>query len=122
MHFLGDVISTSAHPLEPLTPSEISQAVAIVRQDSRYANSMRFVSVSLHEPPKAVVAAYQPGDTWDRAAFVILLDNADGLTHESVVSLTERAIASWVPRPGVQPNIMLDEFLECEAVVKAHPD
>ncbi len=63
--------------------------------------------------------SFQPGDEIEREAFVILLDNATAKTYEAVVSLGSGTLKSWEHIPGVQPSIMLDEFVECEAAVKA---
>ena len=49
------------HPLDPLSSDEISQAVKIFRADGRARPAMRFVSVSLHEPPKDELASIRPG-------------------------------------------------------------
>lgn len=110
------------HPLEPLTAAEINQAVSLLRQQKNVGDGFRFPSVTLHEPPKALVQAYQPGDRFEREVAVILLDNATGQTYEAIVSLTQGQVIFWRQVPGVQPNIMADELVECEAVVKAHPD
>lgn len=84
---------TAAHPLEPLTPEEIAAAIAIVRQKVT-ANTLRFETVTLNEPPKSVVLDFQVGDRIQREAFLILLDKATGETIEAIASLTEGAIAS----------------------------
>jgi primary-amine oxidase len=110
------------HPLEPLTLDEIAAAVAIVRSQEPINAQFRFPCVTLHEPEKSVVLAFQPGDSINRKAFLILLDNATGHTYEAIVSLTQGTVLSWEHIPDVQPNIMADEIAECEAVVKAHPD
>jgi primary-amine oxidase len=111
------------HPLEPLTSEEIRKAVEIVRlKKSVDAPQFRFPCVTLHEPKKADVLAYKPGDTVAREAFLILLDTATGYTYEAIVSLTQSAVISWQHIPHVQPNLMADEILACEATVKAHPD
>jgi primary-amine oxidase len=73
----------------------------------------------LHEPDKALVLNFQPGDTVDRQAFLILLDNATGTTYEAIVSLTEDKVVQWTAIPAAQPNIMADELVECEQAVKA---
>jgi primary-amine oxidase len=123
MTALNTASSTAAlHPLEPLSVAEIEQAVAIVRQERGVGDSYRFPCVTLREPPKAFVLTYQPGDTWEREAFLILLDNATGNTYEVIVSLTQNTVTLWQHIPGVQPNIMADELSDCEAVVKQHPD
>ncbi|MEM9008457.1 MAG: tyramine oxidase, partial [Cyanobacteria bacterium P01_F01_bin.86] len=110
---------TIEHPLEPLTPDEITAAVAIVRQEKSLEASFRFATVTLNEPVKETVLSFKPGDAIDREAFLILLDNATAKTYEAVVSLNSGQVKSWEHIPGVQPSIMLDEFVECEAAVKA---
>jgi primary-amine oxidase len=114
--------TASRHPLEPLTPEEIARAVAIVRAERNLGKQFRFPAVVLKEPPKSVVLSYQPDDSIEREAFLILLDNATGATYEAIASLTRNAVTSWQHIPGVQPNIMPDELSECEAAVKANPE
>ncbi|MEO0489152.1 MAG: primary-amine oxidase, partial [Cyanobacteria bacterium J06659_2] len=109
------------HPLEPLTPDEITTAVAIVRQQKSLGTSFRFATVTLNEPAKATVLSFKPGDSIEREVFMILLDNATANTYEAIVSLGSGMVTSWEHIPGVQPPIMLDEFVECEAAVKADP-
>jgi len=115
--------STSVqHPLEPLTAEEIATAVSIVRSQRQLGESVRFVTVVLKEPPKHVVLNFRHGDLIDREAFMILLDNTDGATYEGIVSLATKAVTFWKQLLDVQPSIMLDEFIECEAAVKASPE
>ncbi|MEL6553791.1 MAG: primary-amine oxidase [Cyanobacteria bacterium J06621_11] len=113
---------TVNHPLEPLTPDEIATAVAIVREQRSLSETVRFASVSLQEPNKEIVLSFEPGDRIERRAFIVLLDNATGRTYEAIVSLNDGRITSWEYIPNVQPPIMLDEFVECEAAVKASPE
>jgi primary-amine oxidase len=99
------------HPLEPLSPEEIASAVAIVRACGKLGPKARFVTVVLHEPSKQAVVAYREGDSIEREAFVIILDNADGATYEAVVSIT-MARSSWTHIPCQLHHV--DEFFECE--------
>ncbi len=111
------------HPLEPLTAEEITAAVHIVRTERNLSERVRFVTVTLHEPPREVVLNFKPGDPITREAFMVLLDkSAGGATYEAIVSITEGKVTSWRHIPGVQPSIMLGEFFACEQAVKAHPD
>lgn len=110
------------HPLEPLTPDEIRAAVAIIRTQRNVGDTFRFETVTLKEPPKSLVLNYKPGDAVEREAFLRLLDNATGAAYEAVVSLTQQLVTTWQNIRGVQPRIMLDEFVECEAAVKASPE
>ncbi len=110
------------HPLEPLTHEEISKAVEIVRLEKSVGAQFRFPCVTLHEPEKSAVLAFERGDFVGREAFMVLLDNATGYTYEAIVSLSEGVVSSWQHLPQVQPNLMADEIFECEVAVKAHPD
>ncbi|WP_008317043.1 primary-amine oxidase [Leptolyngbya sp. PCC 6406] len=115
-------LSAPLHPLEPLSIEEVQIAVALVREQKGVGDRWRFPTVTLKEPPKAAVLTYQPGEPWDRQAFLVLLDNETGHTYEAVVSLSQGQVVSWTHLPGIQPNIMADELVDCEAVVRAHPD
>lgn len=110
------------HPLEPLNAKEIAEAVGILRFEKNLSESVRFVQVTLQEPPKAVVLNYKKGEPIEREAFICVLDNEKRQTYEAVVSITKGKVISWEPIPGVHPMFMLDEFAECEEVVKNHPE
>jgi primary-amine oxidase len=115
-------LSSAPHPLEPLTPEEISAAVQCVRAERGLSEQVRFVSVTLHEPEDEQALTFKPGDPVTREAFLILLDRSDGATYEAIVDITAGKLTSWRHVPGVQPSIMLEEFLACEQVVKEHPE
>jgi primary-amine oxidase len=56
---LGLSLHSAAHPLDPLTPTEIAVAIASVRAEGdtpEVRDGMRFVEVVLNEPGKNVVA------------------------------------------------------------------
>ena len=106
------------HPLEPLTAEELGAAVALVREKRQLSDKVRFVSVTLHEPPKNVVLTFKEGDRMPREALIKLLDNTNGATYEAIVNLTADKVTSWKHIPGVQPPVMLDEFFECEHLLK----
>ncbi|WP_088034340.1 primary-amine oxidase [Evansella clarkii] len=110
------------HPLEPLTAEEIREAVAIVKEKQNLSLSARFVQVVLYEPLKETVLSFEKGDPIIREAFMIILDNETEKTYEAVVSLTAKDVLSWEHIPGVQPGVMLDEFEQCEQVVKNSPE
>ena len=125
------VQSPSAHPLDPLSSSEVESAVAILRAQRALGEKFRFESVVLNEPPKENILNSNGGDSNSndrngndsigRKAFIILLDNETGATYEAVVSLDEDAVKSWTHIPDVQPRLMMDEFFECEQAVKDSP-
>ena len=111
----------SLHPLDPLTASEVERAWEIVRAQQAPGPRTRVVFIMLHEPAKKVVLGHRAGDPVERSAFVVLVDSAAGRTYEAVVSLTEGRVLSWDHVPGAQPALVLDEFVECEAAVRADP-
>ena len=115
----ASTLAAASHPLDPLTAEEIAAASAILRAQRHLGPRVRFETVVLQEPDKAVALDFEPGIPIERNAFLVVLDNDDGATYEAVVSLDEKRVVSWQHVPGVQPRVMFDEFLECEAAVRA---
>ena len=111
--------TATSHPLDPLGADEIGRAWQIMCEQRNPGPRTRVVFIMLHEPVKKVVLAHRPGDPVERCAFIVLVDSGAGRTYEAVVSLTEGRVLSWVHVPGAQPAIVLDEFVECEAAVRA---
>ncbi|NMH97424.1 primary-amine oxidase [Pseudonocardia acidicola] len=111
----------ATHALDPLYATEITSVAAILRKDRELAESTRFVSVSLLEPPKAELLGSVAGAGLDRRAFVVLYDRATSRTIEAVVSLTRSTVESWRELRGVQPSIMLEEFFAAEDLTRADP-
>ena len=73
-----------SHPLDPLTPDEISQASAAVRAAHDLGPGMMFETVSLHEPDKSVVKDFRAGASFPREAFVCAFDRTDGKARQIV--------------------------------------
>lgn len=109
------------HPLEPLTATEVQRAVEILRDAGKVTASTRFVSVSLHEPPKKLVHGFPHVEPVARKAFAVLFDNAQNACYEAIVAISDGVIESWRHIPGVQPTMTVDEQVECEAAVLASP-
>ena len=57
-----------------------------------------------------------------RRAAVICLQRANNATYKGVVSLTDDRVESFEHIPGVQANFTVDEFLECDQMLRNHPD
>jgi primary-amine oxidase len=116
----GGTIVTSApeHPLDPLTAEEIRQAAAILRRDRGVGAGWRFASIDLREPAKDVLAA---GAVAGRETTVVCWDRSDGRAWRAVVSLTDDAVTAWEDLPGQQPNMTVDEWHECDVMLRAHP-
>lgn len=109
------------HPLDPLNAAEVAAAVRTLRAHGPAGDRFRFVSVNLHEPAKDELESISAGNTLDRRAFVIVLDLADRRVLEAVVSLRDETLLSCEQLRGVQPGIIIEEFILCENAVKADP-
>ncbi len=110
------------HPLEPLSGEEFRRTTAILRRDQGIGDSWRFASIELREPPKADVKAWRAGDSVPRTSLAVLWDREDNQTYEALVDLTADSVASWTHVPDVCPNFTVDEWHECDEVMRAHPD
>ena len=115
-------LAGSSHPLDPLTADEIARASSILKSERQLGERVRFETVVLYEPDKESVIGFRPGTPVPRSAFLVILDNDTASTYEAVVSLDEGRVVSWRHVPGVQPRVMFDEFVECEAMVRANPE
>lgn len=109
------------HPLDPLTAEELAAAMAALREAKQLGPRHRFVIVRLHEPPKETVRAFSAGDPIDREAFAVVFDADAGETYEAVVAPATGEILSWTHVPGIQPQVMLNEFGEAIDAVRADP-
>jgi primary-amine oxidase len=109
------------HPLDPLTADEIARAGSLARTHDGLGPRVRVISVALAEPLRAALSGPGADHPVERAAFVVLIDRDARKVYEAVVSLTQGRVVSWTHMPGVQPAIVLDEFFECEAAVRADP-
>jgi primary-amine oxidase len=110
------------HPLEPLSGEEFRRTAEILRRDQGVDGSWRFASIELQEPAKADVKAWSSGDPIPRTSLAVLWNRADNQTYEALVDLTGGSVASWTHVPDVCPNFTVDEWHECDEVMRAHPD
>jgi primary-amine oxidase len=101
------------HPLDPLTAQEIRAAAAVVRRERGVDARWRFASIELREPPKG------SPPTQPREARVVCWNRDDGAVYKARVALTEDRLVAWEREPDGQPNITGDEFLECNAMLRA---
>ena len=126
---MAQVITRTRHPLQPLSVEELARAVANLRAgvpggewDER---RFRFVEVALREPAKAeFLGATAAGneDELPRQARAILIDRAERVSVEAIVSLDDERVLSWEPVAAGQAPFTLEEILECERVVRRDPD
>jgi len=108
-----------AHPLDPLTADEISLVAAALRQQQGVRDGWRFASIELAEPEKRELAAGPGGIA--RIAHAVCWNTADGQAYRSTVTLPAGLVTHWQHLPGVQPNMTVDEWHECDEMLRRHP-
>jgi primary-amine oxidase len=94
-------------PLDPLTPDELTAAVALARTDPRFGREPRFAWVALAEPDKATL---QAGGTVPRRAEVVVVDRATGLTHDGVVDLDAGVVQRAAALAGLHAPTLYEEW------------
>ncbi|MEM7524582.1 MAG: primary-amine oxidase [Pseudomonadota bacterium] len=111
------------HPLEPLTPTEISAAAAIVRDAVEDApGELRFEIIELLEPPKEEVRAFHGGAPLHRAARVNVYRTGSVGVWRYRVSITDGEVLDLEVVPTARPMVQAEEFMSIEEAVKKHPD
>ena len=107
------------HPLDPLSADEIRHVATALRAGKNIDLGWRFASIDLAEPAKEdlIRGAADTG----RAAHVICWNSADGQAYRALVSLPAGDITQWEQLPGVQPNMTVDEWHECDEMLRHHP-
>ena len=105
---------TIRHPMDPLTHAEHWTVIDVIRAAGHTGDSVGYTLVTLHEPPKSEVLAWNSGDPIRRAAFAILKQGTH--TYEVVVDLHEKKIESWEEIEGVQPTWLNGEYQKAAAI------
>jgi primary-amine oxidase len=93
------------HPFDPLTESEIEQAVAVIRKEH---SDVFFNAVTLWEPRKAEMMKWikdtQHTPRPSRVADVVCIGRGSKV-FEGIVDLKEDKIINWEQKDGVQPLV-----------------
>lgn len=105
------------HPLDPLMAAEYEQVLALLTADGLVDETTMYPIITLQEPDKAFVQAWQTGEAIPRAAFVIAKQGKQ--TFEGIINLTDETVDSWEEVVGVQPSVLLTEFFGAQAIVLA---
>ncbi|KAH7118977.1 copper amine oxidase [Dendryphion nanum] len=117
--------TTSAHPLSPLSASELSSAAAIIKASWPAHTDLYFKVVTLEEPPKAEVLPYldaehnnRPLPVVSRKAFVNYYIRNTSKFHEAIVDLTSRRVLhNALLGPFVHANGDGEEIVAIEKTV-----
>ncbi|AFY43059.1 primary-amine oxidase [Nostoc sp. PCC 7107] len=120
--FFGCISKLSAqqlqisHPLTPLTESEITTAVGVIRKQKTLSDVAAFSIVALQEPEKKEVLNFTPNKEFQRQAFVVIYERSQNKTYEGVVDLKQQSLSSWKEITHAQPAL---SYSECELTSQA---
>ena len=119
------------HPMDPLSTDEFTAVAAVLLREHEVGAApsttselgWRFASIELAEPSKDELRAFENDGTLPaRRATVICLNRSANATYKGVVSLSDDRVETFDHVPGVQANFTVDEFVECDQVLRNHPD
>jgi primary-amine oxidase len=102
------------HPLDPLSPDEITAAVAAVRATGRLGDGAWFSTVTVDD-------ARRPGVTGRRAR-VVAVPGPKATLVEATVDLASGEVVGWVDHDGVRPALGFGESLTAILALRDHPD
>lgn len=109
-----------SHPLNSLTPDEITACATAVQSKAGESSSFRFVAISLVEPPKNAAAETE------REAEVIVINRSTGIASQFIVGVFEKeggGAGATVSKqtdlpPGVQPLLTPEDCDLAEEIAK----
>ncbi|KAL7529699.1 hypothetical protein ACHAWF_003087 [Thalassiosira exigua] len=119
----GRAPTRSSHPLDALTPEEMSAASAAAKERAG-GRPVRFVAVALREPSPGEVEEFEEGEgtTPRREAEVVILDSATGVATELLVRTDGDVVSSRELPPGTQPLLTPDDCFLAEEIAKSDPE
>jgi primary-amine oxidase len=115
------------HPLDMLTPHEISAARQILVEAGKVTENTRFPRVLPVEPDKQLLATYADGDDdFDRSVLVTLMDITTAEASEATVSVTKGELTAYrilpnTEHPYGQPQYLFEEYERAQQIAKADP-
>src|SRR6185503_19278397 len=107
------------HPLDALTAKEYWALFETMKASGKLDTSSRYAGINLHEPPKADVLRWHPGEPFRREALAIVKQGRH--TFEAVVDVANQKLILWKEIKGVEPVLIADEAEAAEEKVKADP-
>ncbi|GBE95573.1 primary-amine oxidase [Nostoc cycadae] len=110
--------SQISHPLTPLTESEITTVVEVIKKQKTLSDIAVFSIVALQEPDKKEVLNFTPNKEFQRQAFVVVYERLQNKTYEGVVDLKKKSLSSWKEIANAQPALGYTECALTSQIVK----
>lgn len=122
--------ASHSHPLDPLTPTEITAAADVIRSSYPPGSPIHFKAIALDEPCKSLVIPYleaeHAGTTLPdvpRTAYVLYVMRNTYKTFEAIVDIPARQLLSNAEIPeDCQPSADPTELFEIEAIALNSPE
>jgi Cu2+-containing amine oxidase len=89
---LAGVSAGDKGPLDPLTAAEIRTTLEVIEASNKYPAGAIFPIVTLKEPPKAELLAWDPGEPFRREAFANVYNRGANRLFEAVVDLKTQTL------------------------------
>ena len=109
-----------AHPLDPLSKSELEFVVASLRSSGHLDHRHLIAMAQLDEPSKSALFNFESGKDIDRAARVTLLDRSTGKVSESVITTLGELRSHKIIEGAKAPILSVESHAAIEAA-KADP-
>lgn len=111
-----------SHPLDSLSAEELSNTSALLAREKGIDSSWRYASIILREPPKTEVLAWREGDPIVRRSLAVLWHKERNEVFEAIVNLSDGLLEDWRHVPGVTPNFTVDEYHDCDVLLRQNPE
>lgn len=110
------------HPLDPITPAEITKAADILRRDFR-TQDVKFKIIDLLEAPKSSVLAWINGHvkSVDRRARIYYHLGRSPVLGKAHVNITKGEVEATQDLPDIQGPVDWDEWNKVHEACKVHP-
>ena len=99
----------TVHPLEPLSAEEIRGVVAALRTSGRVDDGTRFSTITVDEPAKEEIAAFEATGRAERRARALIVPGPACSLVEAVVAVADGRVVGWEERTGVRPALLFEE-------------
>lgn len=106
-------------PLDPLSAAEITAARQVLERSGRLTAAMRFVALTLREPPKDAVLTQRGSPAIGRTAEAILYDWGTSTPVRAHVDLRRDRLIRWDTLPSREPPMRIMIRRRLEEIVRA---
>jgi len=111
----GVAPSGRAHPLDPLSKSELESLIAALRDQGVIDQRHLIAMIQVEEPSKATLARFRLGENVERAARVTLLNRSSGEVCEVVVTVSGRVVSNRVVEGAKAPILSVESEMAIAA-------